>query len=97
MTSLAFGARDVGFPDISTSFIPDGEFGLIKWHIVKQLEALAPKAKDKFAAKYEGARTFLIPEKVEMLIWERLMGNKEISDTGNRYETHYGSHIRTRK
>ena len=80
VTALALGARDAGFPDISTSVLPDGEFGLIRWHLVTQQEALAARARELFGEEGgEGERnTYTIPEKVEMLIWERIMGNKEV-------------------
>ncbi|KAJ2899936.1 hypothetical protein MKZ38_002735 [Zalerion maritima] len=75
--ALAFGARDAGFPDISTSVLPDGEFGLIRWHLELRKAELAGRAEEMFVGEGKG-KEYKIPEKIEMLIWERLTGNKEV-------------------
>ncbi|KAH8751382.1 COQ9-domain-containing protein [Diaporthe sp. PMI_573] len=72
--TLALGARDAGYLDISTNLLADGVFTLVQWHLVSQREALAAKAKALFEAGE--ARALGVRAKVELLTWERLMGNK---------------------
>ena len=72
--TLALGARDAGYLDISTNLLADGVFTLVQWHLVSQREALAAKAKTLFEAGE--ARALGVRAKVELLTWERLMGNK---------------------
>lgn len=75
--SLALGARDAGYPEISSSLLPDGVFSLVRWHLVTQREALAGRAADLFG---EGSSpdALGIGRKIEALTWERLMGNKPV-------------------
>lgn len=72
---MGLGARDAGYLDISPSVLPDGEFSLIRWHLLVQREGL----KDKHAALVNttGDRNS-VEEQVAALTWERLMGNKDI-------------------
>lgn len=75
--ALALGARDAGYLDISTNLLPEGPFSLVRWHLVSQREALAGRARELFSSSGgngEGVRLG-VGEKVEMLTWERLMGN----------------------
>lgn len=69
------GARDAGLLDISASALPDGPFGLIRYHLVTSREALAARSKVLFEA--EGAPAG-VGGKVRALTWERLMANKEV-------------------
>jgi ubiquinone biosynthesis protein COQ9 len=72
--ALGRGARDAGYLDISASVIPDGAFGLIRYHLTTQREALATRSKEIFADTDQPS----VAARVEALTWERLMGNKEI-------------------
>lgn len=76
--ALALGARDAGYLDISTNLLPDGVFSLIQWHLVSQREALADKARELFTSENEQGERLGVGRKVELLTWERLMGNKEV-------------------
>lgn len=74
--TLALGARDAGYLDISTNLLTDGVFTLVQWHLVSQREALAEKAKALF--QNEEAQRHGLGAKVEVLTWERLMGNRNV-------------------
>lgn len=76
--ALALGARDAGYLDISAGVVPDGAFGLVRWHLVTRREALAARAQELFGAASENGRPLSMTQKVEALVWERLMGNKEV-------------------
>jgi hypothetical protein len=86
--SLALGARDAGYLDISTNLLQDGPFSLIRWHLITQREALAGQAEDIFGSGGSG-RSMGVGEKVEALTWARLMGNKNI--VGRWQEVSFGS------
>ncbi|KAH8887095.1 ubiquinone biosynthesis protein COQ9 [Thozetella sp. PMI_491] len=72
--SLAMGARDAGYLDISTNLLPDGVFTLIQWHLLTQRQALAGRSRALFDAPNETNQVSVL-EKVETLTWERLLGN----------------------
>lgn len=72
--ALGRGARDAGYLDISASVIPDGAFGLIRYHLTTQREALAVRSKEVLPDADQPS----VAARVEALTWERLMGNKEI-------------------
>ncbi|KAH9239230.1 hypothetical protein K456DRAFT_1826335 [Colletotrichum gloeosporioides 23] len=72
--ALALGAKDAGYLDISTSVLLDGPFSLICYHLVTRRESLAAKSKEIFGQVPEAS----IDEKVEMITWERLLGNEVI-------------------
>lgn len=74
--ALALGARDAGYLDISTNLLSDGVFSLVQWHLVAQHEALAARAEELFS-KQDG-KPMGVGEKVEALVWARLMGNEAI-------------------
>lgn len=74
--ALGLGARDAGYLDISASVLPEGPFSLIRYHLVSQREALAARNADMF----KGDEAVGIPQRVEALTWERLMGNKPVLD-----------------
>lgn len=85
--ALALGTRDAGYPDISTSILPEGTFSLIRWHLVTRREALAERSREMFGEETLAATSgrdssrgsvLAVGDKVERLAWERLMGNREI-------------------
>lgn len=75
--ALALGARDAGYLDISTSVLPDGAFSLVQWHLVSRREALAARA-GVLLGGAEGERPLGVGRKVELLAWERLLGNTPV-------------------
>lgn len=75
--ALSMGAKEAGFPDISTSILPDGMFSLIRYHLVTRREELATMNKQIYGNEAEG-KTARVSEKVERLTWERLMANQDI-------------------
>ncbi|KAI8627544.1 hypothetical protein F5Y19DRAFT_477418 [Xylariaceae sp. FL1651] len=80
--ALSLGARDAGYLDISTNLLPEGPFSLIRYHLVTQREALAPRSEDIFSSSGAGAATAApstVPERVERLTWERLLGNQGVN------------------
>ncbi|KAI1385282.1 uncharacterized protein F4822DRAFT_339903 [Hypoxylon trugodes] len=80
--TLSLGARDAGYLDISTNLLPEGPFSLIRYHLLTQREALAPRSKEIFGSETNtasSAASLHIPEKVERLAWERLLGNQEVN------------------
>ncbi|KAK1753498.1 COQ9-domain-containing protein [Echria macrotheca] len=77
--ALALGARSAGYLDISATVVPDGVFGLIRWHLVTQRLALAGKKTALFGAEENKLVPGEVARRVEALVWERLMGNKEIN------------------
>lgn len=74
--TLALGARDAGYLDISTNLLADGVFTLVQWHLVSQREALAAKA--RALSESDEAQGLGVGAKVELLTWERLMGNQNV-------------------
>lgn len=83
-SSLSLGARDAGYLDISTNLLPDGPFSLIRYHLVAQREALAPKSKEIFSSSSNNTITsppgqWKVSDKVERLTWERLLGNRDVN------------------
>ncbi|KAI1105393.1 ubiquinone biosynthesis protein COQ9 [Jackrogersella minutella] len=79
--ALSLGARDAGYLDISTNLLPEGPFSLIRYHLVTQREALAPRSEEILNQPGEEntPAPLQIPEKVERLTWERLLGNQEVN------------------
>ncbi|KAK7752114.1 Ubiquinone biosynthesis protein coq9, mitochondrial [Diatrype stigma] len=93
-SALSLGARDAGYLDISTNVLPDGPFSLIRYHLVTQREALAPKSREIFNTATTTAATqpgeeapyslpaggqWTVGDKVERLTWERLLGNRNVN------------------
>lgn len=74
--AIGLGARDAGYLDISATVIPDGPFGLIRYHLVTQREALAARSQALFPEPNQPG----IGARVEALTWERLMANKKVLD-----------------
>ncbi|RYP65236.1 hypothetical protein DL771_008400 [Monosporascus sp. 5C6A] len=98
--ALSLGARDAGYPDISTNLLPQGPFSLIRYHLVTQREALAPKSKVIFnisaattPTSQDGdaasATHWKVSDKVERLTWERLLGNRGVN---HRWQEHPKPH-----
>lgn len=80
--ALSLGARDAGYLDISTNLLPAGAFSLIRYHLVTQREALAPRREAILAGDGAGtgvAHNDTVPARVERLTWERLLGNREVN------------------
>ncbi|KAI1773713.1 ubiquinone biosynthesis protein COQ9 [Hypoxylon cercidicola] len=77
--TLSLGARDAGYLDISTNLLPEGPFSLIRYHLVTQREALAPRSAAAFRDEAGEVSSLQVPDKVERLAWERLQGNKEVN------------------
>ncbi|KAH9904595.1 COQ9-domain-containing protein [Xylariomycetidae sp. FL2044] len=80
--ALSLGARDAGYLDISTNLLPHGPFSLIRYHLVTQREALAPRSQEIFdgnAPDADAGSDLPVPAKVERLTWERLMGNRDVN------------------
>ncbi|KAI0157039.1 ubiquinone biosynthesis protein COQ9 [Hypoxylon sp. FL1284] len=75
--ALSLGARDAGYLDISTNLLPDGPFSLIRYHLATRREALAPRSAAVF--RDEAAPPASVPDKVERLAWERLLGNEHVN------------------
>ncbi|OTA65892.1 ubiquinone biosynthesis protein COQ9 [Hypoxylon sp. EC38] len=75
--ALSLGARDAGYLDISTNLLSEGPFSLIRYHLVTQREALAPRSETLFGP--QGEQGLQVPDKVERLAWERLLGNQEVN------------------
>ncbi|EEY23589.1 conserved hypothetical protein [Verticillium alfalfae VaMs.102] len=71
--ALALGAKDAGYPDISTSILPDGAFSLIRYHLVTRREDLARTSQTIWGDESSGS-TASVADKVERLAWERLGG-----------------------
>ncbi|RWA06561.1 hypothetical protein EKO27_g8547 [Xylaria grammica] len=60
-----------------TNLVPNGPFGLIRYHLVTQREALAPRREAIFSEDASAATT--VPARVERLTWERLLGNRDVN------------------
>lgn len=76
--ALALGARAAGYLDISAGALPDGVFRLVQWHLASQREALALRSKVLFGGEEGAGERLGVRRKVEMLTWERLMGNRAV-------------------
>ncbi|KAI1295026.1 ubiquinone biosynthesis protein COQ9 [Xylaria venustula] len=77
--ALSLGARDAGYLDISTNLVPEGAFSLIRYHLVTQREALAPRREAIFSEKSSQSNVSTVPARVERLTWERLLGNRDVN------------------
>ncbi|KAI0864661.1 ubiquinone biosynthesis protein COQ9 [Xylaria cubensis] len=76
--SLSLGARDAGYLDVSTNLFSEGPFSLIRYHLVTQREALAPR-REAILADVTSTSTAAVPARVERLTWERLLGNRDVN------------------
>ena len=70
-TALTLGARDAGYPDVSTNLFPRGPFDLVRYHLVTQ--RLALKERIQFPHDRLG-----VGAKVRLLALERLRANQSI-------------------
>ncbi|TGJ80243.1 hypothetical protein E0Z10_g8529 [Xylaria hypoxylon] len=77
--ALSLGARDAGYLDISTNLVPDGPFSLIRYHLVTQREALAPRRELIFSGDANANAATTVPARIERLTWERLLGNRDVN------------------
>ncbi|PTB62474.1 ubiquinone biosynthesis protein COQ9 [Trichoderma citrinoviride] len=77
LRAIGLGARDAGYPDISASVLPDGQFSLIRYHLVAQRERLADRSRELLSDEAPLSAAG-VGEKVAALTWERLMGNKDV-------------------
>ncbi|KKA29281.1 hypothetical protein TD95_002505 [Thielaviopsis punctulata] len=72
--ALTAGARDAGFPEITTAGLADGPFALVRWHLVGKRAELREKSADVLSEdKGLGVR-----ERVERLTWYRLQANRTV-------------------
>lgn len=81
--ALALGARDAGYPSISTAVLADGVFTLVRWHLVSQRVALAARCRAILDDAPAGPQTAPlspadIAARAERIAWERLLGNKAV-------------------
>lgn len=74
LRAIGLGARDAGYPDISSGILPDGQFSLIHYHLVAQRERLADRSRELL----EDDSLTSVGDKVAALTWERLLGNRDI-------------------
>lgn len=74
LRAIGLGARDAGYPDISSGILPDGQFSLIHYHLVAQRERLADRSRELL----EDDSLTSVGDKVAALTWERLVGNRDI-------------------
>lgn len=75
--ALSLGAKDAGYPDISTSVLPDGAFDLIRYHLATRREELAGTSKRIYNQGEEEAKA-KVGQKIERLTWERLLANQDV-------------------
>jgi ubiquinone biosynthesis protein COQ9 len=75
-TTLSLGAKDAGYPDVSTNLFPRGAFSIVHYHLVTQRLRLA---QHQHAMEFDSnAEDLKVSLKVKALIWARLEGNKQI-------------------
>lgn len=74
-TSLALGARDAGYLDVSTNLFPKGAFSLVHYHLVTQRLGLS---NSQILQPRDIKNPLGVGAKVKALTWERLIRNAEI-------------------
>ncbi|CCX15588.1 ubiquinone biosynthesis protein COQ9, mitochondrial precursor [Pyronema domesticum] len=79
--SLALGARENGYLDISINLFPKGTFDLVRYHLVQ--ERMALKDKVDLSAAEQAGRKLGMTEKIRSLVKERLRGNEKL---GGRWQ-----------
>jgi ubiquinone biosynthesis protein COQ9 len=75
-TSLALGARDAGYLDVSTNLFPKGAFSLVHYHLVAQRLGLGKHSQTFQPGGNE--KPLGIGAKVKALTWARLLSNEPI-------------------
>lgn len=75
-TSLALGARDAGYLDVSTNLFPKGAFSLVHYHLVAQRLGLGKHSRTLQPGENE--KPLGIGAKVKALTWARLLSNDSI-------------------
>jgi len=75
-TSLALGARDAGYLDVSTNLFPKGAFSLVHYHLLTQRLGLGKHSQVSQPAENE--KPLGIGAKVKALTWARLLSNEPI-------------------
>ena len=76
--ALSLGAKDAGFPDISTSVLSHGLFSLIQYHLITQRLALTAQSRQIFTTANGESQLVGTKEKVARLAWERLLANRDL-------------------
>lgn len=75
-TSLALGAKDTGYLDVSTNLFFKGPFSLVHYHLMKQRLELAKHS--EIIQSGENGKSLGVGAKVKALTWARLLSNKPI-------------------
>lgn len=75
-TSLALGARDAGYLDVSTNLFPKGAFSLVHYHLVTQRLGLGKHS--QILQPGENEKPPEVVAKVKALTWARLLSNEPI-------------------
>jgi ubiquinone biosynthesis protein COQ9 len=73
-TSLALGARDAGYLDVSTNLFPKGAFSLVHYHLLTQRLGLGKHS--QVSKPSENEKPLGIGAKVKALTWARLLSNE---------------------
>ncbi len=77
--TIALGARDAGYPAISSAILPDGVFSLVRWHLVTQRTSLAARSREIFGAAEDVELSPAdVAKRTERLTWERLLANADV-------------------
>jgi ubiquinone biosynthesis protein COQ9 len=79
--SLALGARENGYLDISINLFPKGTFDLVRYHLVQ--ERMALKDKVDLSGAEQAGRKLGMTDKIRSLVKERLRGNEKL---GGRWQ-----------
>jgi ubiquinone biosynthesis protein COQ9 len=75
-TSLALGAKDAGYLDVSTNLFPKGAFSIVHYHLVTQRLRLGEHS--RILQTGENGKPLGIGAKVKALTWARLLSNEPI-------------------
>lgn len=75
--ALGLGARDAGFLDISPSILPEGAFGLIRYHLVTRRRDLS-RQEPAVAGASQNRAAVGVADRVAQLTWARLVANEAV-------------------
>jgi ubiquinone biosynthesis protein COQ9 len=75
-TTLALGAKDAGYLDVSTNLFPKGAFSIVHYHLVTQRLGLGNHS--QLLQPGEDGKPLGIGAKVKALTWARLLSNEPI-------------------